>query len=72
MLEQLEITRMEELNDTIQAQMEASRIFMLISRRNYSAEMIDLEQYELMVQSALLVANELVESINEANNQVLY
>ena len=60
----------EELNATMSALEEAEEILMEISRRNFSAEMSDLEQYQVQTDAVLSLATSLWESINSINNQV--
>ncbi len=59
-----------ELINTSMALMEATQILEVISRRNFSAEMMSLEQYESVVGSALALATTLWEVAVQINAEV--
>lgn len=60
----------EELNSTLLALEEATRISREIFGRNFSAEAADLEQYRVMTDAALSRATRLWEVINALDSQV--
>lgn len=60
----------DQLNATVEALMEASRILELIASRNFSGEAADLQQYQLITQSVLALATRLWDSTTNISNQV--
>lgn len=60
----------EELNETLSALRETSEILEIISRRNFTAEEAELQEYQTITQSALALSTLLWTSAIDTNNQV--
>ena len=60
----------EELNATVLALAEATRIQVEISGRNFSADVANLEQYQALTGEVLSLATRLLDSINAIDAQV--